>query len=127
MSIFIIIFGSVMALLNTIIIFVFFNAQINPVFWGSNPVPAPTQAFQAWIYGAWGATVMGWGITMLFIAWFAFGQKQQWAWYCVFVSVILWVLLETGISLWFGVIIKVVLNSSILILMIIPLVFTWLL
>lgn len=124
-SIFITIFGAVMALLNTTVVFVFFNAQINPVFWGSSPVPAPAQAFQAWVYGAWGATVMGWGITMLFIAWFAFRQKQHWAWYCVLVSVILWYLLDTGISFWFGVMINVVLNTTILILVIIPLIFTW--
>ena len=79
-SIFIIVFGAIMALLNTTIVFAFFNAQINPVFWGPNPVPLPVQAFQAWAYGAWGATVMGWGITMLFIAWFPFGRRERWAW-----------------------------------------------
>jgi hypothetical protein len=124
-SMFIIAFGLIMSLLNTTMVFAFFNAQINPVFWGSNPVPSPAQAFQAWVYGAWGATVMGWGITMLFIAWFPFAQRERWAWYCVLVSVICWYLLDTGISFWFGVMINVVLNTTILVLVIIPLVFTW--
>lgn len=124
-SVFIIAFGIIMALFNSTIVFAFFNAQINSVFWGSNPVPPPAQAFQAWVYGAWGATVMGWGVTMLFIAWFPFGQRERWAWYCVLVSVSLWFLLDTGISLWFGVMVNVFLNSTILVLVIIPLVFTW--
>jgi hypothetical protein len=124
-SVFIIVFGSIMSLLNTTIVFAFFNAQINPVFWGPTPVPSPAQAFQAWVYGAWGATVMGWGITMLFIAWFPFAQRELWAWYCVLVSVVFWYLLDTGISFWFGVMINVVLNTTILVLVIIPLVFTW--
>ena len=124
-SIFIIAFGTIMALFNATVVFAFFNDQINPVFWGLNPVPSPAQAFQAWVYGAWGATVMGWGVTMLFIAWFPFESRERWAWFCVLVSVILWYLLDTGISFWFGVMINVVLNTTILILVIIPLVFTW--
>ena len=114
-----------MSLFNTTFVFAFFNAQINPLFWGSAPIPPPAQAFQAWVYGAWGATVMGWGITMLFIAWFPFGQKERWAWFCVLVSVTLWFLLDTGISLWFGVMINVALNTSILFLVLVPLLFTW--
>ena len=124
-SVFIIVFGLIMALFNSTIVFAFFNAQINPVFWGSNPVPSPALAFQAWVYGAWGATVMGWGIAMLFIGWFPFGQQERWAWYCVLVSVTFWYLLDTGISLWFGVTINAILNTTILILVIVPLVFTW--
>lgn len=124
-SIFIIVFGAIMALLNTTIVFAFFNAQINPVFWGPNPVALPAQAFQAWVYGAWGATVMGWGITMLFIAWFPFGRRERWAWICVIVSVAFWYLLDTSISLWFGVTINVLLNTAILILVLIPLIFTY--
>ncbi len=124
-SVFIIAFGTVMALLNSTIVFAFFNAQINPVFWGPNPVPPPAQAFQAWVYGAWGATVMGWGITMFFIAWFPFERKERWAWYCVIISVSFWFLLDTGISLWFGVVINAILNTTILILVLIPLIFTW--
>jgi hypothetical protein len=124
-SAFIVTFGLIMAVLNATIVFSFFNAQINPVFWGLNPVPMPAQAFQAWVYGAWGATVMGWGITMVFVAWFPFGLRQRWAWFCVLVSVVFWYLLDTGVSLWFGVIINVLLNSIILVLVLIPLVFIW--
>jgi hypothetical protein len=124
-SVFIITFGLLMALLNSTIVFAFFNAQINPVFWGPNPIALPAQAFQAWVYGAWGATVMGWGITMYFIAWFPFGRRERWAWTCVVVSVSFWYLLDTGISLWFGVTINALLNTTILILVLIPLVFTY--
>jgi hypothetical protein len=124
-SIFIILFGTIMALLNSTIVFVFFNAQINPVFWGANPVPSPAQTFQAWVYGAWGATVMGWGTTMFFIAYFPFRSRERWAWYCVLVSVLLWYLLDTGISWWFRVVINVLLNTTILVLVLIPLLFTW--
>jgi hypothetical protein len=88
-------------------------------------VPAPGQVFQAWVYGAWGATVMGWGLTMLFMAWFPFGKCERWAWYSILVSVLFWFVLDTGISLWFGVIINALLNTTILVLVLIPLVFTW--
>ena len=123
-SLFIIVFGLVMSLFNTTIVFAFFNSQINPAFWGINPVPGPAQAFQAWVYGAWGATVMGWGITMFFIAYFPFRRNERWAWNCVLVSVLFWYLLDTGISWWFGVIINVIFNTGILVLVVIPLLFT---
>lgn len=124
-SLFIIVFGLVMSLLNTTIVFAFFNALINPAFWGVNPVPGPAQTFQAWVYGAWGATVMGWGITMFFIAYFPFRQRERWAWNCVLVSILFWYLLDTGISWWFGVIINVIFNTVILVSVLIPLIFTW--
>jgi hypothetical protein len=124
-SIFIIVFGTVMALFNSTIVFMFFNAQINPVFWGGSSVPAPAQAFQAWVYGAWGATVMGWGVSMFFIAYYPFREPERWTWNTVFFSVIFWYILDTGISWIFGVFINVLLNTTILILVLIPLVFTF--
>lgn len=124
-SVFITTFGLFMALLNHTILFSFFNTQINPAFWGSIPVPAPAQAFQTWIYGAWGATVMGWGITMIFIAYYPFGQQERWAWKAVLVSVLSWYIIDTTISWLFAVIINVIFNTTILMLVIIPLLLTW--
>ncbi len=124
-SVFIIAFCLVMSLFNTTVVFAFFNTQINPVFWGAASVPSPDQAFQAWVYGAWGATVLGWGITMFFVAYFPFYQRESWTWYCILVSVVVWYLLDTGISWWFGVLVNVLLNSIILVLVLIPLFFTW--
>ncbi|MFX1299624.1 MAG: hypothetical protein ACFFAL_03120 [Promethearchaeota archaeon] len=124
-SVFITAFGLFMALLNHTILFSFFNTQINPAFWGSIPVAAPAQAFQTWIYGAWGATVMGWGITMIFIAYYPFGQQERWAWKAVLVSVLSWYIIDTTISWLFAVIINVIFNTTILMLVIIPLLLTW--
>ena len=124
-SVFITIFGTVMATFNSTVVFAFFNAQINPAFWGGSSVPAPAQAFQAWVYGAWGATVMGWGVTMFFIAYYPFKQQEQWAWNAVFVSVLMWFTLDTAISWVYGVLINVLLNTTILILVLIPLLFTF--
>jgi hypothetical protein len=124
-SVFITVFGTVMATLNSTIVFGFFNAQINPAFWGGSAVPAPAQAFQAWVYGAWGATVMGWGVTMFFIAYYPFKHQEKWAWNAVFVSVLMWFTLDTAISWVYGVIVNVLLNTTILILVLIPLLFTF--
>jgi hypothetical protein len=124
-SVFIIAFGTIMAVANSTLLFAFFNSQIDPVFWGSNPVPLPAQAFQAWVYGAWGATVMGWGITMFFLAHYPYKKQEKWAWQAVFVSVLSWYILDTGISWLFYVLINVFFNTAILILVLFPLIFTW--
>jgi hypothetical protein len=124
-AVFIIVFGFIMALFNATVVFAFFNQQINPVFWGSTPLPASTQAFQSWVYGAWGSTVMGWGITLLFLAWYPFARQERWAWNSIFIGLLLWFILDTGISWWFQVFINVLLNTTIFVLVIIPLLLTW--
>jgi hypothetical protein len=113
-----------MAFFNATIVFAFFNSQINPVFWGPNPVCVGAQAFQAWIYGAWGGTVVGWGVSMIFVAYYPFASQERWAWNCVLVSVLIWFIIDTGISWWFNVLVNVGLNTVIIILVIIPLIFT---
>ena len=124
-SIFITVFGLVMAFLNATIVFAFFNQQINPAFWGSGPVPLPAQAFQAWVYGAWGSTVAGWGITLSFIAYYPFSRQERWSWNAVVVGLLVWFSIDTTFSWIFFVIINVLLNTTIFFLTIIPLIFTW--
>ena len=39
----------------------------NVAFWNSPSPPDNVLAFQKWVYGAWGGTVAGWGIFLIFI------------------------------------------------------------
>jgi hypothetical protein len=62
---------------------------------------------------------------MVFIAYYPFKQQEQWAWNAVFVSVLMWFTLDTAFSWVYGVLINVLLNTTILILVLIPLLFTF--
>ena len=117
-------FGLFMALLNGTPLFALFNDRIDPVFWGGQAVPQAGLAFRGWVYGVWGATVAGWGILVAFIAMFPFKQRQRWAWNALLAAVGTWYLLDTGISLYFGVTFNALFNTLLLALAGLPLFMT---
>ena len=45
-----------------------FNSLIDPVFWGNETLNTQVRNFQQWIYGVLGATMVGFGILITFIA-----------------------------------------------------------
>ena len=117
-------FGVFMALLNGTPLFALFNDQIDPVFWDGQAVPAAGLAFRGWVYGAWGATVAGWGVLVAFLALYPFKQRERWAWNALVAALGLWYLLDTGVSLYGGVIFNAVFNTLLLVLAGLPLFFT---
>jgi len=115
-------FGVVMALLN--VLFDLFNSQIDPVFWGAAGIPADTARFQRWIYGILGATVAGWAVSLAFIAHYRFKARERWAWNSMAAGLLVWYLLDTSISLVFGVSFNAIFNTVLLVLVALPLAFT---
>ncbi len=120
-SVFISIFGVLMAFLNGTPIFELFNRQIDPAFWGTNPVEANARAFQQWVYGVWGATIAGWGIFFAFIAHYPFRHKEKWAWNCLAAGLMVWFVLDTSLSIYYRVYFNAVFNTLLLILVALPL------
>jgi hypothetical protein len=120
----IVVFGIFMALLNGTALFRLFNMNIDPVFWQTENIVEGARLFRTWVYGAWGATIAGWGITLMFIGLHPFKRKELWAWNGITIGVAMWYVLDTGISLYFGVNFNAIFNTSILILAALPLLFT---
>jgi hypothetical protein len=110
------IFGLAMALLNATPAFGLFNDRIDPIFWGAEPLPGEAIAFRTWVYGAWGATVAGWGLLMVFVAHNSIRVREPWAWTALSAAIGLWYLFDTGISAAHGVWFNVLFNSAILLL-----------
>ena len=79
---------------------------------------------RTWVYGAWGATVAGWGVFILFIAVKPFKQQQPWAWWCLLLGLGVWYLLDSGLSWRSGVLFNVLFNTILLAAVGIPLIFT---
>jgi hypothetical protein len=101
-----------------------FHRQIDPAFWQTAPAGNNIRLFQGWVYGVWGATLAGWGVFLAFIAAFPFRAREKWAWNCMTAGLLLWYLLDTGVSLAYGVIFNVGVNSILLILAGLPVAFT---
>jgi hypothetical protein len=117
-----VIFGIIMTFFNATALFGMFNKGIDPVFWGSTISDTRAISFRTWVYGAWGATIAGWGISLLFIVYNAFTRQERWAWFAISGGLVVWYLLDTGMSAYFGVGFNVIFNSLIMGLVAIPLV-----
>jgi hypothetical protein len=117
-------FGTFMALGNAGPLFQLFNQQIDPVFWNGQTLPAEAVDFRTWVYGAWGGTVAGWGVFMIFLASRPFKAKQSWAWWCLVVGLAWWYALDSGLSWLAGVTFNVIFNTILLVAAALPLIFT---
>ncbi len=124
-SIYIAVFGLVLAFFNQSQLMDFiFNRQINPVFWPGAGIPEKAALFQAWIYGVLGATVLGWGILMAFLVYYPFKAREKWAWNSLAVSITVWFIADTTISSFYSATFNVVFNTILLLLVVVPLLFT---
>lgn len=79
-------------------------------------------AFQNWLYGVVGAVMAGWSLTVAFIAYFPFRAGERWAWPALGIAVVVWFVLDTGISWLHGVTVNVLFNTVLLIAFGVPLI-----
>jgi len=114
----------IMSLFSGTPLFDLFNCQIDPAFWGKNSVGGATRQFQQWVYGVWGATIAGWGIFVTYIAHYPFRRRERWAWNCIVFGLAVWFILDTSLSFFYKVYFNVVFNTALLVLAILPVVFT---
>lgn len=74
------------------------------------------------ILGVLGATMIGWGMTILFVARYAFAHRVPYLLKIILASLVVWYIIDTLISAYFGANFNVALNSIILIAAVIPLI-----
>jgi len=117
-----VLFGLGMTFLNATPFFTLFNEGIDPVFWDGGVLNEATLAFRTWVYAAWGATIAGWGVSLLFVLYNAFAKQERWSWFAISLGLSLWYLLDTGMSAYFHVSFNVMFNSLILVVLAIPLI-----
>jgi hypothetical protein len=119
-SLALVLFGVGMALLNRTPVFDLFNRSIDYRFWPGG-VPLGTGSFQGWVYGAWGATVAGWGLTAAFVVRYALRRGQPWAWWALVSGFSVWFVIDTALSALAGVWVNVGLNAFVLLVFAVPL------
>jgi hypothetical protein len=115
-----VVFGGAMALLNRTIVFAAFNRGIDTGFWPA-ALPEGVTAFQGWAYGAWGATVAGWGLMCALLVRHAFARREAWSWWAMAASIGVWFILDTAISAANQVWANVILNTLLLVVFALPL------
>lgn len=113
-----------MALLGRTVVFDFMNTQIDPVFWKAGGPDSATLRNSAYMFGAMGSIMVGWGISNVFLVRNAFRNREAWAWRSLLVSLIFWYVLATGLSAYYAVVFDVVLNTVFFLMFLIPLLMT---
>jgi hypothetical protein len=124
LSLIIVAFGLGMAALNGTPLFDPLNRQVDPIFWGTQPLPQAALAFRGWTYGVLGAAMAGWGVFIAFVAHSPFRRQERWAWNCTALGILVWYLPDTSISIASGVIFNAAFNTGLLALVALPLFFT---
>lgn len=118
-------FGLALALFNQSAPFnLLFNDRINPVFWPAGALPPEARAFQQWAYGVQGAVLCGWAIFIAFLSMYAFPLHQRWVWWCFVIGLSVWFVIDTAISLCFGVGFNALVNLLLFVALAVPLLLT---
>lgn len=99
-------------------------ASINSVFWPDTSIPPGVKAFQGWIYGVCFALTVVFGLFIIFIANYSFKKKERWSWNCLLTCILVWFIIETFFSIYYGVYSIVWNNVFQLVLLMLPLIFT---
>jgi len=119
------IFGIILALIpHSFLMNLFINNHVDQIFWADGILPDAANSFQGWVYGVLGATVAGWGVMMSLIIYFPFKRGERWSWYCLVLCFGLWYVIDTSLSLYYGVPFNALFNTTLLLLVAIPLGFT---
>jgi hypothetical protein len=124
LSVVIAMLGVALALWGGTPLFDWMNNLINPIFWGTQLPGVEASAFRQWMYAVLGAVMAGWGIFLAFIARYPFARRERWAWDCTIIGLLVWFLIDTSASLYFKVYFNVIGNTGLLVLALLPLIFT---
>ncbi|MGZ6272951.1 MAG: hypothetical protein ACXWM8_01470 [Candidatus Limnocylindrales bacterium] len=116
--------GLLLSLLGGTPALAWMNRLIDPAF-GPGVADESARRFQAWIYGVLGAVMAGWGLAIAILVNGAFSTRQAWVWWAVALGAGLWFVLDTGQSLRYRVFANAAINTVLLVVLAIPLAFTF--
>jgi hypothetical protein len=119
----VIVAGIFLAILANIFPWKYIDQQINRIFFSSQSPGESVEMMKHWLIGLSGAVMAGWGFSMLYVVKHPFRRKERWAWCCIFYPVIIWYVIDTSVSTYFGAHFNVLINSILLLQIIAPLLF----
>jgi len=101
-----------------------FTGYLSDSLWGTPELPEQVVTYHRFVHGVVGATLTGWGLSMLFVIQHPFRKREPWAWWALLLGPAAWFVLDTGSSLFHGVWPNAILNACSYLPLLIPLPFT---
>lgn len=117
-------FGLYMVIIVQTPLFDNFNKPIVEAFNLAANITVPQKIF-IWLYSVLGATMAGWGVFIWFVLKNAFVRKEKWSWLALAFSMVVWFIPDTMVSAICGAYFNVVINSLLLLIIVLPLSFTY--
>jgi hypothetical protein len=118
--------GVVFALSGKNLFFLPYDRMLANVFWHRTDFPAGAEQFRKFIYGPLGATIACCYILLAFMARYPFKEKQLWARNAIVLSFGVWVIIDSGLCLRYGVYPQIyIINAFSIMVKALPLIFTW--
>ncbi len=117
--------GLLVAFAGNSFFFEIHNAYTKEVFFNTNDFTPEVVQLKNWLFGIIGGTIVGFHLLMVMISENAFKKKEPWAFKAMWIGMVSWFLIDSGISMYYGAIHNVVLiNLVAMVLIGLPLVMT---
>ncbi|MCB9231026.1 MAG: hypothetical protein H6581_05165 [Bacteroidia bacterium] len=101
------------------------NDYTREVFFQGNDFSPEVLTLKNWLFGIIGGTIVGFHLLMIMISENAFKRKEPWAYKALWMGLLSWFVIDSGLSTWYGAIHNVVIiNFVALILIGVPLIMT---
>ncbi len=95
-------------------------APFNQIFWGEAEITPEGVMMQRWVFGVFGITIAAWAIAVLFLVMYPLKEKQMWAWNALTITMLFWWVLDSAISIYFGVAINALSNTVFFVAIMLP-------
>jgi len=99
-----IVVGLLVAFAGNSIFFELHNYYTQEVFFEAKTFHPEALALKNWLFGIIGGTIVGFHVLMVFISENAFKNKEPWAYNAMWLGLLSWFCIDSGISLYFGAI-----------------------
>ncbi len=120
-----VIVGFLVAFAGNSFFFDLHNSYTKGVFFEGQELPQNILYFKNWLFGIIGGTIVGFHILMIMISENAFKKKEKWAYYAMWLGLLSWFFIDSGISMYYNAVHNVIIiNIVALILIGIPLIMT---
>lgn len=124
-SIFNILLGLLIALAPNSFFFSYHTEAIVETF-SNGYLPEEAHRLRTFLFGIIGGTISGYFFLQTCIVWIPFYRKEPWAWHAIFWALMLWFVIDSGMSIYHGAYFNIwMINIWSLLLTAIPLVMTY--
>lgn len=91
--------GLLAAFAGNSFIFEWYNSGIKNLFFNGQEYAPDVLRLKDWESGIVGATIAGYHTLVIFVAAYPFKKKEKWAWNAIAVSMLVWFIIDSGLSL----------------------------